>query len=121
MDVGFNISRRQIFLIIAFSIAVLILSGFGIYYFVSGEFDTNAVVISAMIILSFAALQFFYKRQESVNTNLGALGLPSSFFIAIFLGLGDAILPSLIGIALNYLAIFAVVNFIQRIFREINL
>ncbi len=121
MDVGFNLSRREAVFLLARLIATPILSGIGIYYLVAKQFDATAIFISAVIFISLVTLQFLKNRQTSLDMNLSALGVPLGFVIVVFLLRRNPILAYLIGIALNYFALFAVVNFIQRTFDKINL
>ncbi|MET0753781.1 MAG: hypothetical protein ABWZ66_10430 [Pyrinomonadaceae bacterium] len=62
-------------------------------------------------------LRLFTNRTEPVELNFGFLGIPFSGLLAAFGG-GTAILFSLTGIALNYIALFSVVNFIRRLYSQ---
>lgn len=95
------------------------LSGVGIYYFVSKKFSTTALIISAIIFFSLVVIKLINSWKDPLNINLNFLGMPFSGFAAFMTG-GFSILFYLIGMALNYFALFSVVNFGQRIFRKVN-
>ena len=103
------------------------LSGIGIYYFVSEKLNTTVLIISTIIFFSVVTLRLFINPTGTLNMNLKFLGLPFSGFAGFVI---DEFSPfeadkffhllCLIGMVLNYFALFGVVNFIQRIFSKVN-
>jgi hypothetical protein len=102
---------------------IFILACMGIYYFASNGFNTISIVISAVIYVS----AMFYvvvmgSWKISLFDRLFLFGLPFSFLSNFFETIpGTEQIFCLIGLALNYLAVFGIVNFINRLISKITL
>ncbi len=108
-----------ILLFLAFLFIPLILSCIGIYYFTSKKFSKIALVVSATIFISLVILNLVSRRAEPLELNISLLGFPFSIFPS-FLGNGTpSLIFSLIGIVLNYFAVFGLINFTHRFFSTI--
>lgn len=106
-----------IFLLLVFLFVPLIFSGIGIYYFISKKFNKTALFVSAAIFFPVVFFSILSRRAEPLALNLSLLGFPFSFLKSFFPpNISSDIFFSLIGLALNYFAVFSVVNFIYRIF-----
>ena len=106
-----------ILLFLAFLFIPPILSCVGIYYLFSKKFSNIALVTSAIIFFSFVIFVILSSRAEPFLLNLSGLGFPFSFLNAFFPpNVSSDIFFGLIGLALNYFAVFSVVNFIHRKF-----
>ena len=110
------IDWSAVFLYLGLMFISLILSSVGLFYFISKAFSRVAFVISIIIFLLFVILKFFNGWGESLLSNLSILGFPFSLFSSTFLPTSILHISAiLIGILLNYFAIFSVVNFIHRL------
>ena len=109
-----------IFLFLAFLFIPLILSSIGIYYFISKKFSKVALIGAAMIFALHVTFAIAMSPTRPLELNLGLLGSPFSFVGAFFPpNKGSALFFALIGLVLNYFAVFSVVNFTHRIVNKI--
>lgn len=102
----------------------ILLGALGIYYIAFNKYSIPSLIISAVIFVSLSVSYFIaltlYKKSFSFET-IYALGLPISFLSVIFEDISEStIIFTLIGFASNYLAIFSVVNFINRLISKIE-
>jgi hypothetical protein len=98
-----------------------ILCAVGIYYFISNKFDKTAFIISVVIAISLVIFISSITHSETINSILVVLGLPFSSLGVLFPLEGFPLfLSSLIAIAINYIALFSIVNFLHRLLAELN-
>jgi len=98
-----------------------ILCGIGSYYLISKKFNIFALIISAVILLAFLTFRLLNNWSEPFDSNLIVLGFPYSILGYLFPLKGLIFsLFCLIAIVLNYLALFSIVNFVQRTATRLN-
>lgn len=94
----------------------------GIYYLFSKEYNYISLVISAIIFISPVIYITAVYPFKSTFAGVGLVGFPFSFLAAFFDGsLVSVWLCVTIGVLLNFLAIFSVINFIHRMLSKVIL
>lgn len=101
----------------------VLLGALGIYYIAFNKYSILSLTISTVIFVSlsvsYCIAMTLYKKSHPFQM-IAELGLPISFLSVVFEEIsGAAVIFTLIGFASNYLAIFSVVNFINRLVSNI--
>ena len=107
-----------ILLMLAAIVLPFIFSIGGIYYLTAKKFTTTTLIIPAVIMCSYVILVIFSHWSEE----MGSIFLWSGFPISIILDNFAApnIMSMFIGLSINYLALFGVINFILRVFLRLT-
>ena len=113
------------FWLIALFLAILIiplaLSCIGAVYLFARRFNAISLIVSAPIFLAIELLIFAnYFDGHFPSPWVSMMGFPFSIFSIFFLhsGMMTFVFISIVGMILNFLAVFSVVNVIVRLFRS---
>lgn len=107
-----------ILLMLAVIFVPFLLSLSGIYYLTFKKFTKETLVIPAIIVFLLAILTIIRSWSEGIDVTIALIGFPTSLLISqlFYQSLGTFLFSSIIGLAINYLALFGLINFFQRLF-----